>query len=481
MSLKDAILRVVDYLKGRVEYADLRFEEIEYETIEVENGMLKSYEINSESGIGIRVLEDGSWGFASTNDLSLDGIFSAVKKSIEIARIGGLLSKDKVELAENEIHEDEYFSPCEVNPFEIPKEKKMELLILSTEEMMKVKGISRAEGRMEFRKIDKLFASTEGSTIHQRIVQSGGGLFAYAMGEDDFQVRSYPSSFGGDHANRGWEFIEEMKFLENARRVAEEAREILLAPEIPVGEFDIIVDGSQMALQIHESCGHPVELDRVMGSEISFAGSSFLTLDKLGKFRYGSEIVNIVADATNPMALGSFGYDDEGVKASRTYIIRDGIFVGYLMSRETARKLGMRSNGTMRAQSWNYIPLIRMTSIDLLPGKHELEDLIGEIKHGFYLETNKSWSIDDFRLNFQFATERAVEIRNGKLGKVYKNAVYYGRTPEFWAKCDGIANEKYWHVWGIPNCGKGEPVQTMGVSHGSSPARFRKVKVGVKR
>ena len=260
MSLKDAILRVVDYLKGRVEYADVRFEEIEYETIEVENGTLKSYEINSESGIGIRVLEDGSWGFASTNDLSLDGIFSAVKKSIEIARISGLLSKDKVELAGNETHEDEYFSPCEVDPFEIPKEKKMELLILSTEEMMKVKGISRAEGRMEFRKIDKLFASTEGSTIHQRIVQSGGGLFAYAMGEDDFQVRSYPSSFGGDHANRGWEFIEEMKFLENARKVAEEAREILLAPEIPVGEFDIIVDGSQMALQIHESCGHPVEL-----------------------------------------------------------------------------------------------------------------------------------------------------------------------------------------------------------------------------
>jgi len=318
--------------------------------------------------------------------------------------------------------------------------------------------------------------------INQEIYITGAGIEADALGEAGFQRRSYPASFGGDHATRGWEFIEEMKLLEHAPKVAEEAAMLVDAPEIEPGEYDVIISGNQLALQIHESCGHPSELDRVMGSELSFAGGSFLTLDKLGKLKYGSEHVNITADATIIGGLGSFGFDDEGVKAQKSYIVRNGLFVGYLMDRQTAAELGLRSNGAARADSWSHPPIIRMTNINLLPGNYTLEELIAGIDYGFLLDTNKSWSIDDLRLNFQFATEIAYEIKGGKLtGKIFKNPVYHDITPNFWNKCDGIANESYWHVWGVPNCGKGQPMQVMHVGHGTSPSRFRKVKVGVKR
>jgi TldD protein len=218
-----------------------------------------------------------------------------------------------------------------------------------------------------------------------------------------------------------------------------------------------------------------------MGTEASYAGTSFLTLDKLGSFQYGDPIVNITADATVAGGLGSFGYDDEGVPAQRTPIIRDGLFVGYLTSRETAVQLGQRSNGTMRADGWNAIPLIRMTNINLEPGEWEFEDLIADTDKGIYMSTNKSWSIDDKRLNFQFGTEIAYEIVNGKLGRMLRNATYTGVTPQFWHSCDAICNEKHWSVWGTPNCGKVLPSQVAHVGHGTAPARFRNVQVGVMR
>jgi TldD protein len=234
-----------------------------------------------------------------------------------------------------------------------------------------------------------------------------------------------------------------------------------------------------LALQVHESCGHPIELDRVFGTEASYAGTSFLTTEKMGNFRYGSEIVNITADATVPGGLGTFGYDDEGVPAQRTPIVRDGIFVGYLTSRETAAVLGQQSNGAMRADGWNRIPLIRMTNVNLEPGEWDLDDLIADTDDGIYMEMNKSWSIDDKRLNFQFGTEIAYQIKKGKLGQMYKNATYTGITPQFWAGCDAICSDKHWNVWGTPNCGKGQPSQTAHVGHGTAPARFRNVRVGV--
>jgi TldD protein len=253
---------------------------------------------------------------------------------------------------------------------------------------------------------------------------------------------------------------------------------LLAAPVCPTGTFDIIIDGSQMALQVHESLGHPAELDRVLGTELSFAGGSFLTLDKLGKFQYGSELVNIVADATVPGALGTFGYDDEGVPAQRVDLVREGVFVGYLTSRDTAAKAGLsRSGGAARASGWNRIPLIRMTNINLLPGEGTLSDLIADTDHGIYFETNKSWSIDDRRVNFQFGCEVAWEIKGGRKVRLLKNALYTGITPKFWASCVAISGPEEWRMWGLPNCGKGEPGQVMQVGHGASPAKFRGIQV----
>ena len=311
---------------------------------------------------------------------------------------------------------------------------------------------------------------------------SGAGIGATSFAENEIQKRSYPNSFGGQHAGAGYELVERLQLVENARRVGEEAVALHKADKCPEGRRTIILDSSQLALQIHESIGHPIELDRVLGTEANFAGMSFLTLDQLGKLRYGSEIVNAVADARleHGPGLGTFGFDDEGVPAQCLDIIKDGRFVGYLSSRETAPAIGLeRSGGTMRAESWNRIPLIRMTNVSLLPGTWKLADLIADTNDGIYFETNRSWSIDDRRYHFQFGTEIAWEIKGGKKTRMLKNPSYSGITTEFWNSCDAICNRAHWTLWGTPNCGKGQPMQTMGTGHGAAPARFRNVLVGV--
>ncbi len=478
--MKRILKEAMEYLKSKgVTYADARYEEHKTEEVEVESTKLKKYSYDRDRGVGIRVLYEGGWGFASTDLLSKDSILQAAELALEIAKTSSKRSSG-VDLAEEPAHVDTFSSPVKKDPFKVPKTEKIELLKEATAIMLKVEGIRRARATLDIRKISKIFVNTDDSDIEQTITITGGGIEAFAASEEDFQRRSYPSSFGGDYATRGWEFIEEMKLLDSAEKTAKEAAALLKAPEIPPGEYDIVIDGQQMALQVHESCGHPTELDRVFGSEISYAGGSFLQPDKLNNLKYGSSVVNITADATLPGGLGSFGYDDEGVKAQKTFLVKDGLFVGYLMDRQTAARLGLRSNGAARAQSWCHIPIIRMTNINLLPGDKALDELISEIDYGFFLSTNKSWSIDDLRVNFQFATEIAYEIKGGKLtGNIFKNPIYYGKTTEFWNACDGIANENFWHIWGVPNCGKGQPPQTMYVGHGTSPARFRKIKVGV--
>jgi TldD protein len=243
----------------------------------------------------------------------------------------------------------------------------------------------------------------------------------------------------------------------------------------------LILGGDQVALQVHESCGHPTELDRVFGSEAAYAGTSFLTPEKLGSFRYGSEVVNLTAESQRPLGLGTFGWDDEGVPAQSTPLVQNGLFVGYLMSREAASRLGKVSNGCMRASGWNRIPIVRMTNVSLEPGSWDLEDLIADTDDGVYMETNRSWSIDDKRYNFQFGTEIGWEIKHGKRGRLLRNPTYTGITPEFWNSCDAVCNGKYWTMWGTPNCGKGQPGQVMHTGHGAAPARFRNIQVGVLR
>ena len=480
--MKEAIKETLEFLKRKkVEYADIRQIHRVTENIEVKNGNIEGISCDEDQGFGIRIIANGAWGFASSSVLSPAEMKRVANKALEIAKASSIIKKELARISPTEVFEDQYTSKYEIDPFRVPLEEKIELLLKATELLRKDNRIKVAEGSMDFYKTEKLFASTEGAFIRQSILESGAGILATAVDGNEVQRRSYPNSHRGDYATRGYEFIRGLKLVENADRVREEAIELLSAPACPDKDTTLIITGSQMALQVHESCGHPTELDRVLGTEVSLAGSSFMTLDKLNKLRYGSDKVSITADATLEGGLGSFGYDDEGVKAQRVELVKNGVFVGYLTSRETARVLNQKSNGTMRAEGWNRIPLIRMTNINLEPGEWELDNLIADTKDGFLLDMNKSWSIDDKRLNFQFGVETAWEIKDGKKGRMYKNAVYTGITPEFWNSCDAVCNRNHWHVWGLPNCGKGEPMQTMHVAHGAAPARFRNVKVGVSR
>jgi TldD protein len=460
-------------------YADIRIVRRESQGIAVKNGVVEALSTSENQGFGVRVVVDGAWGFASSAYLESAEVDRVTALAVQIARASALVKTQEANLGPPAVHVATYRTPVEMDPFEVSLEKKISLLLAADEAMRQAEGVKVARSNMAFIREHKTFASSEGSFIEQEIIESGAGLEATAVGEDDVQKRSYPNSFGRHQGTAGYELIEAMDLAGNAGRIGEEAVALLTAPQCPSGTTTIILGPTQLALQVHESCGHPIELDRVFGTEASYAGTSFLTTEKLGNFRYGSEIVNITADATVPGGLGTFGYDDEGVPAQRAPIVREGIFVGYLTSRETAAMLGQQSNGAMRADGWNRIPLIRMTNVNLEPGKWDLDDLITDTDDGIYMEMNKSWSIDDKRLNFQFGTEIAYQIRKGKLGQMYKNATYTGITPQFWAGCDAICSEKHWNVWGTPNCGKGQPSQTARVGHGTAPARFRNVRVGV--
>jgi TldD protein len=463
-------------------YAEARVEDIRERYLSTKNGRPAQVRESQSCGLGIRVIADGAWGFASTDDLTRAGVDKAAALAVEIARASALCKKAEVQLAPESKHVDQYAGPCKIDPFTVAVSTCLDLLLKVDAELRRVQGVTLAEAAMDFRRIEQLFLSSNGSDIYQSKMQTGAGFVATSFAKNEIQKRSYPNSFGGQYQTRGYELIEELDLVGNAPRHAEECVALHKADQCPSGVRDIILGSSQLGLQIHESIGHPIELDRVLGTEANFAGMSFLTLEKLNHLKYGSDIVNVVADATpaHGPGLGTFAYDDEGVPAQATPIIKHGQFVGYLTSRETAAAVGQaRSNGTMRAESWNRIPLIRMTNVSILPVKGRLEELIASTDDGLYMETNRSWSIDDRRYNFQFGTEIGWEIKGGKKTRMLKNPSYGGITTEFWNSCDAICGPEEWVLWGTPNCGKGQPMQTMGTGHGASPARFRNIKVGV--
>lgn len=477
----------------KVQYADVRIVERESERIATKDGVVEALESSTTLGFGVRVLKDGAWGFAGSPDFTKRGVERTIKRAVEISESSAKHKVEDVKLAIQKPIKAVYKTPIKEDPFKVPLEEKLELLLAADLAQRVDPRIVISQTSFSANRERKVFASTEGSVIEQEIVWTGAGIESSASGGGDFQNRSYPNSHGGQFATRGYELVHELDLPGNASRIGEEAVKLLDAPICPSGEYDVILASNQLALQIHESCGHATELDRVLGYEASYAGTSFLTPEKLGKFRYGSRIVNLTADATIKGGLGTFGYDDEGVPAQKTYLVKDGIFVDYLTSRETVAHLKKfvpsykkTSNGTTRAMGWGYIPLIRMTNVNLEPASQasqatpwSLENLIADTKSGILMSTNKSWSIDDRRLNFQFGTEIAREIKNGKLGRILKNPTYQGMTPKFWNSCDAICGKDEWTIWGTPNCGKGQPPQVMYTGHGAAPARFRKIKVGV--
>lgn len=474
--------RALDHaaLKG-AEYADARIVQTTEQMISVKNGLIDSLSFTESLGFGVRVLVNGAWGFASSRELAAGEVDRVTDLAAQIAKASALAPGRPVRLGPAVASRGVYVTPIQIDPFSVTTEEKIALLLDADSAMARVKGINLRQGHLVFIREEKFFANSEGAEIRQTIYESGGGIVATAIDGDDVQRRSFPNS-GGQQACAGWEYILAMDLPGHAERIASESAALLAADECPTDiQATVILDGSQVAMQVHESCGHPAELDRVFGAEAGYAGTSFLTPEKLNTFRYGSEIVNLTADAVRPFGLGTFGWDDEGVAASTTPLVREGIFVGYLMSRETAPLLGLTSNGCMRAVGWNRVPLIRMTNVSLESGSWSLDDLIADTDDGIYMETNHSWSIDDKRWNFQFSTELGYEIKKGRRTRLLRNCTYTGVTPDFWRSCDAIGDASHWVMWGTPNCGKGQPQQVAHTGHGAAPARFRNIRVGVLR
>ena len=462
-------------------YADVRVMHLRQRNLTTKNRKVGTLGQTESIGLGIRVIVNGAWGFASTDQLTREAVAACAAQAIAIAKASALAKKEPVRLVPEASYVDSWQGPCHKDPFEIPLEAQLNLLLAADAAMRKVKGVTLSETDMQFRKIDSWFASSAGSKLHQCRVISGCGLVATSFKNDAIQKRSYPNSFGGQHILGGYELIESLDLLEHAPQIAEESVALHSAAQCPAKTGTIILGGSQLGLQIHESVGHPIELDRVLGQEANFAGTSFLTLDKLHNLQYASPIVNVVADARTEHGpgLGTFAYDDEGVPAQCIDVIKNGEFHGYLSSRETAHLVGLsRSGGTVRAEGWNRLPMIRMTNVSLLPGQWTLTNLIADTDDAILMDTNRSWSIDDRRYQFQFSTEIAWEIRGGKKSRMLKNPSYSGITTDFWNSCDAICNADEWVLWGTPNCGKGQPMQVMGTGHGASPARFRNVQIG---
>lgn len=481
--MRDLANAAIETTKRRgATYADARVMDIRYREISTKNGEVGTLAEGESLGIGVRVIASGAWGFAATDRLTREGVQACAAEAVAIAKASALAKRGDVVLAPEQAFVDTWQNPFLKDPFRIPVERQIGVLLAADREMRKVKGVTLAEGSMSFRRIEQLFVSSIGSDIQQIKMQSGAGIVATSFAGTEIQKRSYPSSFGGQHALEGYELIERLDLAGHAQTIAEECVALHSAAQCPEGRGTILLEGSQLGLQIHESIGHPIELDRVLGMEANFAGMSFLTLEKLNHLKYGSEVINVVADARleHGPGLGTFAYDDEGVPAQCTPIITNGLFTGYLSNRETAASIGLkRSSGTMRTESWSRLPIIRMTNISLKPGTWKFEDLVADTDDAILMETNRSWSIDDRRYHFQFSTEIGWEIKGGKKGRMIKNPSYSGITTEFWNSCDAICSREHWTLWGTPNCGKGQPMQTMGTGHGAAPARFRNVKIGV--
>jgi TldD protein len=463
-----------------VDYADARVVVRRAQNVSTKNGDVDSVSDWETEGIGVRVLVAGAWGFAGDPRLSEDGARDAALRAVSFARASATHARRRVELAPIPAESGEYRAPVSQDPIEVPLDRKIELC-LQAEEGMRRPEVKITHANVRAQRELRVFASTEGARIRQELVESGGGIEALAVGDDGrVQTRSYPSAHGGSSGQAGWEFVESLGLEREAPRVGEEAAALLAADACPAAVATVVLDAEQMELQVHESVGHPTELDRVYGTEAAYAGTSFLKPEDVGSLRYGSEHMNVTADPTTPLGLGTFGYDDEGVPARRQPVVEAGVLRGFLASRQTAALLGHGAGGSMRADTWSRMPLVRMTNLHLEPGEGSLEDLLADVDEGVYLCTNKSWSIDDKRLNFQFGTQIAWEIKRGRLGRMLRDATYMGVTPHFWAGLDAVAGKDEWRLFGLTNCGKGQPGQHAHVSHGTSPARFRNVQVGVR-
>ncbi|GAA0416566.1 peptidase C69 [Actinoplanes capillaceus] len=463
-------------LDAGARYADARVMVRRTEAMSARDGDVEDLSFDESAGLGVRALVGSSWGFYAVPDLSGPSARAAGERAARIAAASALVRGPATELTPAQPVTASWAADCVIDPLGVPLSDKGDLLVRATA-AARAAGADLAEANYAIWDTRKWFASSEGHRIDQHIRECGAGVTAIAIGDGEVQRRSWPSH-RGQFGTRGWELVEELDLVGNAPRMAEEARALLTAPLCPAGETTLVLGGEQLALQIHESVGHAIELDRILGWEAAFAGTSWLDLSRLGSLRYGSELMNITIDPTFPGALGSFGFDDEGTPAARRHAVRDGVWVGVLAGRDSAAVAGLDYAGSVRSDGWSRLPMVRMTNVGLEPGPHTLDEIIAATGDGVFMDVNRSWSIDDRRLNFQFGCEIGYEIKNGRLGRMLRNPTYTGIGPRFWQSMDMLSSETV--AWGTPNCGKGQPGQIGHTGHPAAPARFTNVRVGVR-
>ncbi len=482
---------VLALLQGRIDaapqacaYVEARFVGRTFEQVRVRNGEIDAVDTGTSEGIGVRVRADGRWGFAATREVSATALEDAIDQALEIARAGPATPGPVPPLADTGTMEPargHWASACEIDPFAVSVQDKLALLVPAEETLRSDPRIRRGSAETHVMRETWALATSDGAACTQVRTECGGGLQALATDGDVVQTRSYPAAHGGDVALAGWEHVLGLDLGGAAARVRDEALELLTAPECPAGRRTVILGGEQLAIQIHESIGHALELDRILLGEAAYAGASWVAARDIGTLRYGSPHLHITADATLPGALGTAAWDDEGIPGARTTLIEEGVLRATLSDRTSAAQLGLpRSTGCSRAEGFARQPIVRMTNVSIEPGAAgTLDDLIAATDDGLLMETNRSWSIDDRRLHFQFGCETAREIRDGKLGRLYRDPSYAGVTPMFWSGLDAVCSASDWRVWGVMNCGKGEPGQMLPVGHGTAPSRFHDVEVGV--
>lgn len=460
--------------RAGAEYGDIRLLRTTTQTIQGEDGRISAVSDRISRGFGVRVLYQGAWGFAASALLTGTEVRRVADTAVEIAKRSAALVRDPVRLVGEPPHVARVRTPFEIDPLHVSLGEKTALLLEAMEILHARSGIARSTARIWTQRDEKLLVTTEGTRIDFDLLALSAVLRATAVHEGRFASRGFNTPI----LRTGFELVREADLISQATRIAEEAVEKVQAPVVEPGTYDLLLDPEHLSLTIHESCGHPSELDRALGYEANYAGTSFLTPDKLGSLRYGSAAVNLVADNTEPGTLAATGYDDDGVACQRWDIVRNGIFTGYCTNREVAPKINdTRSRGSCRADSWASVPIVRIANIGLEPGDGRLDDMLADIRRGILIEGHGSFSIDQKRYNFQFGGDAFWLIENGRRKHMLRDVIYTGITPEFWGRCDAVADASHRRRYGFINCGKGQPGQSGWMTHAAAHARFRGIDV----
>ncbi|MGL5065889.1 MAG: TldD/PmbA family protein [Microcoleus sp.] len=470
--------------KAGCEYGDVRFCSYRSQNLYARDRSLSNLSDNVSSGFGVRVLLDGAWGFAASHNKTLEEVARIVALAVEIAKGSRLTQREPVRLVPVEKYVDTYITPIEIDPFSVPVADKAELLVNINDRLLSYgdKGIKKAWSFLLFNREDKVFASTEGSLIEQTIYRSYPSFGCMAIANGDAQKRNYERP----PLNIGYEHINPADLLGQIDRVATEAIEKVNSPKAPAGICkSLILKPTNLFLTIHESVGHPTELDRVYGYESNFAGTSFATTDKLNQLQYAAPWVNFKCDRTQPHGRGTMGYDDEGVKSQDWYVVKDGILVDYLTDRETAYRLGRgSSNGAACADSWASVPMVRIPNLGLEPGPDggshtaTLAEMIADTEDGILIDGIGSFSIDQQRRNFQFGGDAFWKVEKGQVVGMLKDVTYHSMTTDFWNKIDAIGPVSERVQCGTNMCGKGEPIQIAQMTHACVPVRVKDIQIG---